>query len=247
MMYQPNQPQFATFDASSKRIHEDSLPAMPSWDTAQTRRVENDSQDMEMKDLEHQASAGQSQRLSRTARMYAPVDNEQISPVHSPYHEPQNDYMHGAAQPYGSDLGAQRLNQNPYSHTDASYNRAPLSPAPTYSTLPAPTYHTQQPQPPMNSDTSYQSDRFASPPPSGGWSPVESTRYEPTEYTPQSNYHNVPISPVQQQQQRQPPFQGFGVHGQGRPESFGPPAGQARPPSFLQVGRKPVSGSVREL
>jgi hypothetical protein len=245
MIYQPAAPQFATFDAS-KKINEDSLPAMPSWDTAQTRRIEDESQDMEMKDLEHQAPGGQ--RLGRTDQMYAPVGHEVISSVHSPYaNEPQHDYMHGAVQPYGSDLGAQHLNNNPYSHDDQAYNRAPLSPAPTYSTGPAPTYHTTQPRPPINPNPSYQSDRFAagvtSPPHSGGWSPIEntSTRYEPTEYTSQSNYQNVPSSPVQQQQS----FQNFG--GQGRQPSFGPPAGQARPPSFLQVGRKPVNGSVREL
>lgn len=44
-------PQFATFDASSSRskgatnIHEDSLPAMPSWQTSQSRRVMHDDED----------------------------------------------------------------------------------------------------------------------------------------------------------------------------------------------------------
>jgi hypothetical protein len=33
-------PQFATFEAPSKKIHEDSLPAMPSWETAASKKVE---------------------------------------------------------------------------------------------------------------------------------------------------------------------------------------------------------------
>ena len=232
MMYQP---QFATFDASSNKIPEDSLPAMPSWDTAQTRKVEDHSHDMEMKDLEHQASGGQ--RLSRNANSYAPVSNGPASPVHSPYdHQPQTVYMHGATQPYGSDLGAQRLNNNSYPYEDPSYHHSgPLSPTPTYTSGPAPTYHTTQPRPAMNTNTSYQSDRFAAPPqPQQQWSPMSSTRYEPTEYTAQGTSYHVPISP---ENQRPPSFQSFGA----------PPAGQARPPSFLQVGRKPVNGSLREL
>ena len=44
-------PRFAQFDAGShgKTIHEDSLPAMPSWDNAQKKRVEDD---VEMSHLE---------------------------------------------------------------------------------------------------------------------------------------------------------------------------------------------------
>ena len=45
-------PRFAQFDAGSggKPVHEDSLPAMPSWENAQKKRVEDD--DMEMSHLE---------------------------------------------------------------------------------------------------------------------------------------------------------------------------------------------------
>lgn len=46
-------PRFAQFDApSGKKITEDSLPAMPSWDTAQSRRVEEETEDVEMGHLE---------------------------------------------------------------------------------------------------------------------------------------------------------------------------------------------------
>ena len=226
-------PQFATFDASSKR-NEDSLPAMPSWDTAHTRRVEDDSQDMEMKHLEHQASGEQT--LHKNPNAYAPVANDPISPVHSPYHEQQDPYMNVA--PYASE---QHLNQNQstYSHDNPSYNRAPLSPAPTYSSGPAPTYYTTQFQrSPINTNNqSFTSDRYAAPPqPQQQWSPVASTRYEPTEYPAVGNY-STPTGA-----QRPPSFQSFAPARQ----SYQAPAGQPRPPSFLQVGRKPVGGSVRE-
>lgn len=115
MMYNHNGPQFATFDAGNKRsanIHEDSLPAMPSWDNAPTRRVEEPTlsqqqqrarDDMEM---ERMLPYGQSQR--------------------SPTHE----------SPYASDLGAQ--NQTSRGGYNNDYYDAPMSPAPTYySTAPA--------------------------------------------------------------------------------------------------------------
>jgi hypothetical protein len=237
MMYGA-QPQFATFDASSKK-HEDSLPAMPSWDTAQSRRVEDDTQDMEMKHLEQQASGGQTLHGNQNA--YAPVANGPISPVHSPYHEQQDPYAQNAS-PYSSGLGSQPPNQTPYSHDlpPNNYTRAPLSPAPTYSSGPAPTYRTTQPQrPPMNTNSqSFNSDRYGAspPPPQQQWSPVGSTRYEPTEYP-----NNT--SPVGAGQGH---FQSFAPAPAER-GSYQAPAGQARPPSFLQVGRKPVGGSVREL
>lgn len=213
-------PQFATFDASSRRT-EDSLPAMPSWDTAHTRRIEDDTQDMEMKHLEYQASGGQP--LSRNPNAYAPVANAPISPIHSPYHEQHDPYASNPS-PYTSDP-----HQAPFSHdlSPNNYSRAPLSPAPTY---------TSQPQRPSMNTTSpsFASDRYAAP--QQQWSPVASTRYEPTEYT----------SPLQQQ--RPPSFQSFAQSpSQGQRGSYQAPAGQARPPSFLQVGRKPVGGSVREL
>lgn len=235
MMYGA-QPQFATFDASSKK-HEDSLPAMPSWDTAQTRRIEDDSQDMEMKHLEQQASGGGT--LHRNHNAYAPVANGQISPVHSPYQEQQDPY----AAPYASDLGSNHLSQTSYSHDlpPNNYTHAPLSPAPTYSSGPAPTYRTTQPQrPPINTNSpSFASDRYGAPPPQQQqWSPVASTRYEPTEYQNGTS----PVSAGQGQGQ----FQSF-APAQGQRGSYQAPAGQVRPPSFLQVGRKPVGGSVREL
>lgn len=244
MMYGAAPPQFATFEAS-KKVNEDSLPAMPSWDTAQTRRVEDPNQDMEMKDLEHQATGGQ--RLSRNRNEYAPVPNSTAAPIHSPYSDQQDAYMRGGTQPHGSDLGAQRQNQDPYSRDDRSYDRPPMSPAPTYNSGPAPTYHTtqqQSPRPAMNNNQSFNSDRYASPPSQQQqWSPVESTRYEPTEY-PASTYRNVAASPTGQ---RPPSFQSFGPpNGQPR-QSYQPPAGEARPPSFLQIGRKPLNGSIREL
>lgn len=55
----------ATFDAHSRagKYNEDALPAMPSWDNAATRRVE-DEESMEMGQLgEHHPHAAQSQQL----------------------------------------------------------------------------------------------------------------------------------------------------------------------------------------
>lgn len=193
MAYGPPQaayggPQFATFDDPSRKVHEDSLPPMPSWDTAMKRRVEdtspNPNGDLEMGRLEPQP---QGMRGG-----YNSVPNGPLSPQPDLY--PNNTGMN---QSYNSDLGAQRMapNGNDYD----SFQAVPLSPPPTYrsnSVAPPSTsdkfmsgtaspspgdYHRQQ---------VYQQSSYA---PS-----ITSTRYEP----PQQQYAAYG---GQQQYQAEPP------------------------------------------
>ena len=201
-------PRFATFDAPSKGavIHDDSLPAMPSWENATSKRIERYSHnDLEMGRLESQGAHGAVlPGIPGSRGGYA-----QVPPQSPTDHGP--DIYRGAqtTHPYGSDLGAQRLATHDtgypgYSSTaNATYDSAQDRPfsAPyesqnalgTYGRSPvSPTQHTLAP---LTSTTS--------------------TRYEPTEYQAPSTSYNS--------------------------------ANQQRPPSLLQVGRKPVSGSAREI
>lgn len=229
----PNIPQFATFDNSSAKVNEDSLPPMPSWDNAATKRVEDHSQpahqtangDLEMGRLDTQLP-------QRMRGGYNSVPNGPISPV-SP--NPQAEYFTntGMSHSYNSDLGAQRI--NPTGQGYDNFDAVPLSPPPTYRS---------------NSNThSLASDRFlvgaASPSPNDynrqqhqqqsfeyqqptSYAPsAPSTRYEPSDADYSSNTMNM-HSPYNGQPDRDQHY-------------------QARPPSFLQVGRKPVTGSFREI
>ncbi|KAF1812714.1 hypothetical protein P152DRAFT_449414 [Eremomyces bilateralis CBS 781.70] len=56
-MQYDNRPQFATFD-SSKNVNEDSLPAMPSWDSAHSRKVEVAPEAHEMRPMDMNSSPG---------------------------------------------------------------------------------------------------------------------------------------------------------------------------------------------
>ena len=61
-------PQTATFDAPSNKnatYNEDSLPAMPSWDQAQSKRVEDN--DLEMEKLDHNRNSQQEALLSHNS------------------------------------------------------------------------------------------------------------------------------------------------------------------------------------
>jgi len=199
MMYNNNAPQFATFDAGAKGrgVHEDSLPAMPSWDNAATRRVEDRSHPRDS-DMEMERMLPQS---------------------------PVREQPHGQNQSYTSDLGAQRLDQRGAAN---DYYDTPLSPAPTYySTAPvaaaaaAPSNRDHFSPQQNYHNTSY--DRGFSP----SVAPYPSSR-ESTQFTPQST--SPPSAPAYS------PYQLPSQQSDG-----------ARPPSLLQVGRKPVAGSYREV
>jgi hypothetical protein len=234
-------PSTATFDVSSGIVHEDSLPAMPSWDTAQTRRIEDHTPEKRMDDVEMGHLPPVQTQVQRPARNgYDQVPNGPISPTSPTYS--QNGYFPNHQQ-HNADLGSQRMGQ----YND--YDDTPHSPAPTYHTNPVPatdrfmagtaspipySYQTthQQQTSYAPSSTQYQATDFAS----------THTAYQPHP----SSYHST-----------SPPA----MHG-ARPTSFGsnnyspygnrsvsPPqdVGNGRPPSLLQIGRKAVPGSRREV
>lgn len=92
-------PATATFDAPSRykggaAINEDSLPAMPSWETAQSRRVRHENDDMEY----HGATGEQENGdialggISSSSVAHRTQDHEQCQPMLQPVISPTRDY-----------------------------------------------------------------------------------------------------------------------------------------------------------
>lgn len=216
MMYNHTGPQFATFETGTKRSandHEDSLPAMPSWENATTRRVEDTSPHPHGSDVEMEHMLPQSQH-------HAPT-----SPVHErPYSQ---------TQAYSSDLGAQRLDQQAGYHNNYYDTPQPLSPAPTYySTVPNHNIGVAV-APPPHDHFSPQHDQYHHPydnrDMTGSVAPYPSSR-ESTQFTAHRSI-SPPSAPSYSPYQSLPLEQSQGN----------------RPPSLLQVGRKPVAGTYREV
>lgn len=91
-------PQTATFEVPSKRnaqaapkFNEDALPAMPGWDTAATRHVEDEPEDVEMEKLDHtNAQQGESLLANEDSGRYyssAPQPHEPAAMPSGPYHD----------------------------------------------------------------------------------------------------------------------------------------------------------------
>lgn len=278
MVYQSSAPQFATFDAPTKKVNEDSLPAMPSWDDAQERRVEDTNHeepaqghgdDVEMGRV-NSHNQNQQQRLGRGG--YSQLSHGPASPVGSPPYGRPDEYFGGvaavaggvASHPYNSDLGTQQLGPTRQQSYPSDFQPAP-SPAPTYAThdpqqntllaagdrfvpgaaSPSPDQYNRRPfnsnqsPPPSNFSRPQRqnSDNFSRP-----YAPTISTQYEPSNYPP--SYRSPP--PRRESQS------GFGYprasqDGGYENVNLNSPMAEQRPPSLLQVGRKPVMGSYREV
>ena len=278
--------QTATFDAPSRNQahNEDSLPHMPSWQNAQTRKVEDTTpqheEEHELAKMDgllndrrssgygygHGNGYGHDQQTGiiggaaasgagagtgavaavggRTGRGgYAPVGAHQqpLSPGWDQSHPPnQNPYDSAYRNSYSAntnyndsgDLGSQRSHQdtsyggagaaagyfNPASHHETS---APLSQS--YDNRPAPPGHFPSYATTVPSPGARGYGRGPAP-----YSPVESTRYEPSVNSLPS-YHTNPRGPMSPTS----------------PQSTGVAHDDTRPPSLLMVGRKPVPGSGR--
>lgn len=251
----------ATFDMPpNRRINEDSLPPMPSWDTAATRRVEESS-------IPEKAHYGDDVEMGRLPPLatgrngYNQVPNGPISPTSPTYG--QNGYFAGHPnQHQSSDLGAQRM--GPYNDQDV-----PHSPAPTYTTN-APATDRFAAGALAAAPYSYQNQRDNYSQAGDSYAP-SSTQYERSSFHQPHAYTQPLPSPYQSHSVSPPPqqYQNPAMSG-GRPPSFGhsgsvspyapspydghrsisPPSQEqvgGRPPSLLQIGRKAVPGSQREI
>jgi len=119
---------FAQFDMPSggKKITEDSLPAMPSWDTAKTRKVEQESENMEMGHMEKSMPGHKPMNSiganTSSVNLLAPTSGHAETDSHPITHNGQlsphytgPDFGHGAGHPYtGPDFGVGHGQQTAY-------------------------------------------------------------------------------------------------------------------------------------
>lgn len=218
-------PQFATFDnptgAKGGRLHEDALPVMPSWETSQTRRVEEPEEEGQQEgDI-----AMSPLREAPAAQPQLAYGDEQRQPMlPQPTQASQNSWVHSSPYPStayeGGDLGN---SQQPNRYADSEYgyggqNRqlAIMSANNTGSTAP-PSYHTR-------AASSYPASVASLYPPST-------------------------VSPVQQQNQFYPPatnnYNSYNGAYAPQPIAQEPDSRLFYPPQPQQqrgIGRKPVGG-----
>ncbi|RMZ90021.1 hypothetical protein DV736_g2749, partial [Chaetothyriales sp. CBS 134916] len=235
-------PMTATFD-TSKKVTEDSLPAMPSWDTARTRRVEDVSEtepkygdDVEMGQLGPQ----QTGYVSREG--YSQVPNEgPRSPTLAGY--VQQGRSGPSTHAYGSDLGAQRMNQG--GSYRAGFDQQPGSPAPTYRTYAVAPVIDRVGGAGGASPSPYYSRGPPAHSPSYAPSTNTSTLYEQSRYTGTYGHQATSLPPMSGA--RSPNVGENAVYDSAYDNSYVTPPDSRQPPSLLQLGRKAVPGSMREV
>jgi hypothetical protein len=266
-------PQTARFESDTKGG--DALPAMPSWDNAVSHRVEVHDPQPKPEDVEMGRLNPHSARNGYDQVPLSPTSPTHAIPGYFPPGVIAGGAAAGATG-YGSssDLGNQRLNQQHTGYRGVEYDQptVPTSPAPTYQThahqpsgdrfiagaaSPSPYgYQTQQQTQhgngsPYNHESPYQDDynnRSFSPP---APTPRSNTFSPPPAGTmPTSNsYNSFNSTPSQYATPYEAPQQ----HSYGYSNNVTSPtyheaeASGARPPSLLQVGRKAVPGSTREV
>lgn len=145
----PEQPQYATFDAHSKPVNEDALPAMPSWNNARSVRVEVEEEavpekrgDVEMDRLNYNGSVSNTSTAGVAAGIVGSGMRESPELARSPVSPMQSTDAYGFPAGYQNQYdrqGSPAQNQNispaygmnaGYAQND--YNRGP-SPAQSYS------------------------------------------------------------------------------------------------------------------
>lgn len=231
---------------STQKVNEDALPAMPSWNDAHTRHVEDTSpNDMEMDRLDPAtgqnvgtvgvagvgaAAAGAGAGAGRSGKGgYYEVPSQPNSPSFAPpdaYRGTETTHGPLGPTPIGvahggeyNDYPHRRPSPSPYMD-NTSYSHAYSGGNGMYA---ADNAHTPAPVPPRSPSSYYTS---ASPPPSVAPPPsyrTYSPAPAPISSPPPPSFHTYPGPQDQQQQQA------------------------ARPPSLLQAGRKPVGNSWRDV
>ncbi|CZT15645.1 uncharacterized protein RCC_12030 [Ramularia collo-cygni] len=218
----------ATFESSSGRLHEDSLPAMPSWDTATSKRVEHhgdDGDDKEQEGVEmdklqpayrHQQQQQEVGLLGRDGREYNGRRQEAAdlgagAMIASPYHDYGGGYEQrspGMGSAYGgqqqsSGYGAQA---SPYGRQQqqqqtSAYGAAQQRDA--YATTQSPHGYTSQAA--GYTSPVYQSGAspVATSSPYGGGYSAAPAPAPAAAYGSSADYYQQQQQPQQQQQQQQ--------------------------------------------
>jgi len=165
--------QTATFDAPTKpaaaaRYNEDALPAMPSWDHAQSRHVEDDVE-MEKLDQQTQQQTGllsNQQQQPHQDRFYSNQDHTNPGDLGMMHASPYQDYDAHRQATHSPSLYSQSTAYQP--HGVASPYEPSLYP---------PSYHTQAPAAPAGSNVAgvgfgQQQQQIGRKPVQGSWRDV---------------------------------------------------------------------------
>ncbi|TKA68334.1 hypothetical protein B0A49_06312 [Cryomyces minteri] len=223
-IYAAGAPQYAQFDAhggakDGGKFNEDALPAMPSWDTATSRKVEHPVEEGDDVELNHLDPNGNSS--SAHAPMLA---NAAAAPLRSPalaspgFPHQQNGTMSGGdlrSSGYGQETGVYSATGHSYPSGQGYGQAAQYGQSSHYARGQSYNGHDY---PQSHYPTQY----------------TPSTIYEPT--TANQGARQYPRSPYQQQPQS--PYQ---------PRSVPPSYRSAPSVASAHIGRKPVQGSWRDL
>ncbi|KAJ0419413.1 hypothetical protein BJY00DRAFT_286024 [Aspergillus carlsbadensis] len=227
--------QVARFDTPSSpghsKVNEDALPAMPSWDSAVTRRVEDTTPHSESVEMEPLNPASRPPHRTPSApRMNAGMNVGGYGAPPPIRTAPQNDYFpdsqgYDDQNPY--DYRSHGPGRNPASPYDQQpYDQQPYRDHTNYHAISPPANAYSQPQYPIGVAVSPTTE-MNRPIPYRQPSPGFST--QPPSYRGMSP--SVPSSPP-------PPFHMVTNHEVSDP---------GRPPSLLQSGRKPAPNTYRDV
>jgi hypothetical protein len=242
-------PQTAQFNHSKPKPDDDSLPAMPTWADASTRRIEDHSpvhEEVEMDDLEarDQPNGGMVAPAGRMSRGgYAELAGAATSPQPSP--RPMYNEGHAPHDGYQNNSGYR--GNGGYRGAETGYFNKPRSPGPpspgyppraSPRASPAP-YRGLENQPPprvpnFNSPRAYDRLNSPTPPTAAAYSPYESAA--PT-----------PPAPVQAHSQQYRAFSPSIPSTPPPPFSETEQPGNDRPPTLLMAGRRPVPNTWRNV
>jgi hypothetical protein len=271
---QVSAPQVARFDSptspAAAKVNEDALPAMPSWNDAVTRRVEDDTpQDaMEMEPLnpahqDHQRVQSPGRFNSPGQMGVPPIRTQTSSPGYfhasSPYDE-ERQYNHGSSGPYnqGTTSPYNRANQH---GSSGPYNQGTTSPYDRANQHGSSGPYNQSTTSPYDRANDYTPRSFSRPMPRNQAPYPSQTQYStmptalsPSTETPRHLPYRQP-SPGMSSMPSPPSYRGYSPN----PPTSPPPPFSAtnpvplevsdpgRPPSILQSGRKPVANSYRDV
>ncbi|KAH7065015.1 hypothetical protein B0J12DRAFT_638803 [Macrophomina phaseolina] len=257
---QTNVPQYATFDVSSdKKFNEDALPAMPTWDTAKSTKVEvhedpvkQQPDDMEMQRLDMKPG------MSPTSSSVGPSPIRTHSPAPQsdygfpaqpqPIHPPNSNFSNGDIYSNGADQsgyfnGQQQPQHNPYGmarHASPSpYGQQEQHQPYHYANDPYGQQSYGQDRGPGGYGQPY--DTASSYAPSHaptGYAPSGSTRYEPSMhngYQDPYQQHHPPMPPIDRAGTASP-YQSYG----GPPRPPMDRAATASPYQAFNAPRPPV-------
>lgn len=235
-------PQFATFEAPSKKIHEDSLPEMPSWETAAQKKVEV-WEEPEAHELEKLSPHGQATTTTLNSGVASPQPIRPGPGPPSPYSE-HDAFLAGGGHQYGASTYSLTGGQTPgVAHGDGYHSPAPPNPYGGYGSQ----HNVSQPAFGQQQYGGSQQNVGQSPygQPQRGYSQQQQQSYGEQQlyggsqqnFGRQDDQYRSPVSPVYSGSTvYEPPL---------RQQDHSPAYGNAA--LYGQQGRKPVNGSWKDV